>query len=249
MSWFRRDAATGGDWQKCGGCAEILPRAELTTASAVCPRCGHHHPLPALRCVELLVDPDSFAPLGADVRPKDPLGFKDLRRYRERLKVAQKETGLDEALVAGSAHLDGQPVVLAVLAGEFLEGSLGTTAGERLARACERAAAGRCPLIFWATGVGGLRLQEGQAALMALARIANARAELAAAKLPVIAVLSAASDQRLAAGLLLDADVRLAEPSAASLFAAGLVDRVVQRHELRGQLSMLVRALYRPRAL
>jgi acetyl-CoA carboxylase carboxyl transferase subunit beta len=248
MAWWRRDKTGGGggerrgDWSRCGGCAEILPRGEIDQHDGVCPRCQHHHPIDPQRWQTLLCDGGSFEPLGSELSPRDALGFKDTRRYKERLKTARKSSGLDEALLVGRAHLEGRPLVLALWADAFMEATLGEVAAARLSRAAEAALEARCALVS-VGAPGGLRLQEGSAALWALGRVAWVRRRLAEAKLPLVTVFTAAPRGEL--GLALAGDVNLAEPPAAELAAAGLVDAVVPRGELRARVARLLRLLVR----
>ncbi|PIE18426.1 MAG: hypothetical protein CSA65_04740 [Proteobacteria bacterium] len=249
MAWWRREKPSEvgvgerrGDWSRCGGCAEILPRGELEKHDGVCPRCRHHHQIGPERWSALLADGGTFEPLGADLAPHDALGFKDTRRYKERLKTARKSSGLDEALIAGRAHLEGRPLVLLLWADAFLEATVGEVAVGRLGLAVDAAIEARCALIS-VGAPGGLRLQEGSAALFALPRLAQARRRLAHARLPLVSVFTELPSGEL--GLALSGDVNLAEPPAAALAGAGLVDEVVPRDKLRSRLLQLLRLLVR----
>lgn len=136
----------------------------------------------------LVVDDGSLEPWDADVVADDPLGFADVRPYRERLAEASARTGLREAVLTGRATVGGRPVV--VIAGEFgfLGGSIGVATGERIARAFERALEQRLPVVAL-TASGGSRMQEGTLAVVQMAKLAAAARRLRDGGLPYVVVL------------------------------------------------------------
>lgn len=146
-------------------------------------------PASARERVALVVDADSFEEWDADVVSDDPLAFSDTRPYRDRLAEARSATGLSEAVLTGSARIEGRPLV--VVAGEFafLGGSIGVATAERVARAFERASAERLPLVAL-TASGGSRMQEGTLAVVGMAKLAAAAGRLRAAGLPYVVCLT-----------------------------------------------------------
>src|SRR2546423_367975 len=121
----------------CPSCGSHYRDDELEQNLSVCPQCGHHFPMRAGARIAQLADEESFVEEAAEVRSGDPLGFFDLRPYRERLAEAELETGLGEAIVIGRADLEEHPCELAVMDFSFMGGSMGSALGEKFARACE----------------------------------------------------------------------------------------------------------------
>ena len=249
----------------CPGCGSHYREDELARNLRVCRHCGHHFPVRARERIDQLADPDSFAETDAELRSADPLGFFDLRPYVERIVEAELETGLGDALVTGTAAIEGRPCVLAAMDFSFMGGSMGSVVGEKLARACERAAAERTPLVSVAAS-GGARMQEGILALMQLPKTVCAVADLHDAGGSLLSVLAHPTTGGVLASFASLGDVLLAEPGALMSFAGprvvaqttreklpddfgraesnhrlGHVDAIVPRHELRPTLSRLLR--------
>ena len=253
-----------GVWAKCDGCGEILVETELKENLNVCPRCGYHHPISAVERLESLLDPESFTELGGGVEPLDPLGFKDSKPYRERLRTARKQTGFADAALVGLGRLEGHRVGIGVLVFEFMAGSMGSVVGERITRLLEAARETRCPAILCSAS-GGARMQEGILSLMQMAKTSAALRRLKDAGLPYISVLHHPTTGGVAASFAMLGDVIVAEPQALIGFAGprvieqtirqklpegfqrsefllehGMVDLIVPRTELRQRLAQLV---------
>src|ERR671918_377365 len=140
----------------CPRCHSHYRDDELAATLRVCPQCGYHFPVRARERVGQLADGGTFVEEDASLRSADPLGFFDLRAYTERLAEAEVATGLGDAVIAGAAAIERRPCELAVMDFAFMGGSMGSTVGEKFARACERAAARRVPLVS-VTASGGAR--------------------------------------------------------------------------------------------
>jgi len=256
MKWRRRSRSArpsggGRDWVRCPRCVEILPADEVSRQQGVCPACGYHHPLGWDERVEGLCDAGSFEEQDQRLATEDLLRFKGAKRYKDQLAEARKASGSDEAVRAGIARLDGRQVALAVVDPEFLQGAVGAVAGERLARTLARAAANRCPAVLVLAG-GAPRHAEGLIGQVQIARLADQRATLYDASVPLVAVLVPPLPDPPLLHLATSADVVLAEPadagvgegpSAEDLREAGLVDRIVPRAELKAELSRLLSLL------
>src|ERR1700730_14695042 len=159
-----------GLWIRCPQCKATIFRKEAESRFNVCPECAHHFYLPAQERIRQLLDEDSFEEWFTDLRPRDPLGFKDRIPYAERLKAEQAKTGMLDAAVVGKGYIRGRPVVFGVTDFAFMAGSMGSVGGEKLTRAAEAATAMRLPLIFVSGSGGGARMQEGVLALMQMAK-------------------------------------------------------------------------------
>jgi len=259
----RRDVPTDV-FDKCPGCGEILYRERLAQNLNVCPNCGHHVRISADAYVSIFLDAGSFKELDADLRAADPLEFVDLKPYPERIAAAEAK-GKAEAVITGKGKLDGIPVMLAVMDFGFIGGSMGSVVGEKVARAGRAALAAKCPLIV-VSASGGARMQEGIYSLMQMAKTSAVLARLHDAGLPFISVLTHPTTGGVTASFSMLGDVNLAEPGALIGFAGprvieetikqelpqgfqraefvrdhGMVDRVVDRRELKNTVALLLR--------
>lgn len=161
------------------------------------------------------VDPGSFRPVSDALASTDPLDFPS---YKETLENAEAGSGSDESVVAGAATVNGNDVELAQFSFRFIGGSMGEVAGERLARALERAAERRAPFVLY-TATGGARMQEGMAALVQMTKVVAGRERLARAHVPLIAVLGNPTTGGVLASLAALADITVAETGATIGFA------------------------------
>ncbi|MEH0934718.1 acetyl-CoA carboxylase carboxyltransferase subunit beta, partial [Micromonospora psammae] len=253
-------------WSRCEGCASLLYRKRLRRNLDVCPECGAHARLAAPERLSQLVDPGSFTPLPDRPAEVDPIDFVDVLPYPHRLTAARAGTGLDEAVVCGTAAVGRHRCALAVMDFRFLGGSLGAAVGEMITRTAERALDDRIPLVL-VTASGGARMQEGALSLMQMATVSQAIAGLREAGLLTVSVLTDPTYGGVAASFATNTDVVLAETGARMGFAGprvirqvtgralpegfqtadfllrhGQVDMVVPRHALRGRLAALLAA-------
>ncbi len=275
MSWFRRQKTRISPedrrdlppdvFRKCDECGEILYRERLERNLGVCPECGNHFRIPAARYVDLLADPDSFEELDGGMTSGDPLEFRDLKGYRDRLEAARSRTGRSEAVMTGRARIEGLPVVLAVMDFAFIGGSMGSVVGEKIARA-GREALKRSSALIVVSASGGARMMEGIFSLMQMAKTSAVLARLHENAVPYISVLTDPTTGGVTASYAMLGDVNLAEPGALIGFAGprvigetikqelppgfqsaefleehGMVDRVVDRRELRDAIALFLR--------
>ncbi|HVZ82262.1 MAG TPA: acetyl-CoA carboxylase, carboxyltransferase subunit beta [Terracidiphilus sp.] len=279
MSWFKREngefdpsgnpsdeeksVRTEGLWIKCPGCRQAIFRADLEANLNVCPKCGHHFKIGARQRIDLLLD-SGYELVDGGLRSTDPLNFVDLKPYKARLKKAQQDTGLDDAILNAVGQLGHHKVVVSSMEYSFIGGSMGAVVGETIARAVDRARAGRMPLIVVAAS-GGARMMEGIVSLMQMAKISTALAQLDDARVPYICILTDPTTGGVTASFAMLGDLNIAEPGALIGFAGprvieqtirqklpdgfqrsefllekGFLDAVVERKDLR---SYLIRAL------
>ncbi len=252
-------------WTKCPGCKAILYTKELRRTFGVCMKCNYHFRLSAQQRIPLLVDRHSFVELDANLRSPDPLNFRDTKKYKERLKKAEKSSGSSEAVVTGRARILNVPVMLGVFDFTFLGGSMGSVVGERLARLVEHGIADRRPVIILSAS-GGARMQEGIFSLMQMAKVSAALARLGQEHIPYISVLTDPTTGGVAASFAMLGDVIIAEPKALIGFAGprvieqtirqklpegfqrsefllehGMIDRITQREDMREELALILR--------
>lgn len=249
---------------RCAGCGAAHEELVFLAALNVCASCGWHAPLTAQEWVAHLADRKSFKEIGKSLYSSDPLRFRDQKPYRQRLREAERRTGMQEAALAGEARLEGRLFVLISLEFDFLGGTMGSVVGEKVARAFQIATRRRLPVISILAS-GGARIQEGMLALMQMAKTAIAVSEHHAARLLYISVLTNPSFGGTFASFGSLGDVLIGEPGAQIGFAGarvvqgtiaeaipadarraevllkhGMIDMVVPRPALRSTLAMLL---------
>lgn len=254
---------------KCPKCREVLVGKDWEKNFKVCHRCGHHFRLSAWERIEVLLDPESFEELAADLRTADPLHFVNRSQpYAKDVEEKRTNTGINEGAVIGRGRIEDMPVVLGVLDFRFIGGSMGSVVGEKITRAIELAEHARTPLVV-VSASGGARMQEGMYALLQMAKTAAALTKLADAGVPYISILTDPTTGGTLASFAFLGDVILAEPGAVIGFAGprvieqaihmklpadtnssefvlahGMIDAVVHRRSLRAAVARLLR-LYR----
>ncbi|MGA8201326.1 MAG: acetyl-CoA carboxylase carboxyltransferase subunit beta, partial [Candidatus Sulfotelmatobacter sp.] len=192
MAWFKRESGeldtsgkktvrTEGLWVKCEGCRQIIWKKDLEENLNVCPKCEKHFRIDARTRLALLLDGNQYETLDGNLSSTDPLKFVDLKPYSSRLRQAQHDTGLKDAVINAQGKLLGRPVVASVMEYAFIGGSMGAVVGEMITRAVERALGSKTPLII-VSASGGARMMEGVVSLMQLAKISAALARLDKAK-------------------------------------------------------------------
>ena len=229
MAWFRKEkkpkeavekqtAIPEGLWVKCDDCKEIVYRKEVEANLNVCPKCDHHFRLTARERFEILFDDGRYKQFATDIRSGDPLGFRDTKRYADRLKVYQNRVGATDAVLCAEGKLEGIPVVIAAMEYAFMGGSMGSVVGEKITLAAERCLEKKEPLIIVSCS-GGARMQEGILSLMQMAKISAALARLSTARLPYISILTDPTTGGVTASYAMLGDLNLAEPKALIGFA------------------------------
>jgi len=229
MAWFRKEkkpkeavekqtAIPEGLWVKCDDCKEIVYRKEVEANLNTCPKCSYHFRLSARERFEILFDDDKYKEFATEIRSGDPLGFRDTKRYADRLKVYQQRVGQGDAVLCAEGKLEGIPVVICAMEYAFMGGSMGSVVGEKITIAAERALDKKEPLIIVSCS-GGARMQEGILSLMQMAKISAALARLAEAGLPFISVLTDPTTGGVTASYAMLGDLNIAEPKALIGFA------------------------------
>jgi acetyl-CoA carboxylase carboxyl transferase subunit beta len=226
----RENGSSKPEWV-CPSCKGEAPLADVRANLMVCPLCGFHLRISARERISQLVDDDSFRELWAGLQTRDPLAFVDLETYPERVREAQAKTGLNEAIVAGTAEIDGTPCVLAVMDFGFMGGSMGSVVGEKLWRSSEMAAGEDLPLVAVCTS-GGARMQEGILSLMQMAKTTCAVDLINEATSPFVTILADPCTGGVVASFATLADICIAEPGARLYFTGPRVIRETTHEEL-----------------
>jgi acetyl-CoA carboxylase carboxyl transferase subunit beta len=258
-----------GVWHKCLSCKTALYNSDLEKNLYVCPKCDHHHRLPARERLKLLFDSIGQKEIFQNILPKDPLKFVDSKPYHEKLTEAQAHHKIGEALVVITGKIESLKVTAAAFEFSFMGGSMGSAVGEKFVKAVEYAIENKTPLICFSAS-GGARMQEGLFSLMQMAKTSAALTALSKAKLPFISVLTDPTMGGVSASFAMLGDVIIAEPNALIGFAGprvieqtvreklpegfqraefllshGAIDFIVDRREMRKSLVNIISKLHR----
>jgi len=253
-----------GLWVKCPGCSETLYNKELERSNMVCPRCSQHLRIGAEERANYLFDDSCYQELDAQLHSTDPLNFKDLKRYKDRLKDADKKVGKHDAMRNYLGMIESIQTSVSIFEFKYMGGSMGSVVGEKIVRGMEHALEHQCPYLL-ITASGGARMQESLLSLMQMAKTAAAANRLKDAKLPFICLLTDPTMGGVSASVAWLGDVILAEPDALIGFAGprviqetvgetlpegfqrseflldhGLIDSIVDRREQRAYLKTLL---------
>lgn len=248
--------------KKCNACKAPILAEDVKNGYYICPKCGNYFRVDAMRRVEMIADEGTFEAWDEGLTSGNPLHYKG---YEEKISALQEKTGLDEAVVTGKAKIGGCEVVLAVCDGRFMMASMGKVVGEKITRAVERATEEKLPIIIF-TCSGGARMQEGIHSLMQMSKTSAALKRHHDAGQLYVTVLTDPTTGGVTASFAMLGDIILAEPNALIGFAGprvieqtigqklpkgfqraeflqehGFVDKITERHELRGTLMQIVK--------
>ena len=251
-------------WKKCSKCSQTLYPDQLEQNLYVCWNCGSHQSMSATKRIELLTDAGSFVEMDAGLTSTDPLKFFDSKSYADRLQESTSKTRMNEAVVCGTATLGGRKFGIGAMDFRFMGASMGSAVGEKIARLIEKCTAEKLPVVL-VSASGGARMQEGVLSLMQMPKTCGALERHREQDLPYIALLTNPTYGGVTASFATVADVILAEPGAMIGFAGprviqettnsklpegfqtaefllekGLIDRIVERKNLRRELTLLL---------
>lgn len=260
----RKAVIPEGLWLRCPGCTQMIYRKQMEANLHCCPECQHHFRLGAAERIRQLADEGSFEAMFTSLAPTDPLKFKDVKPYHERLRSEQIKTDALDACKSGTCFIKGRPALLCVLDLSFMMGSMGSVVGEIVTRSIETATERDLPLVV-VSGSGGARMQESGLSLMQMAKTSAALARLDEKAGLFISVLTDPTTGGVTASFAMLGDIIIAEPKALIGFAgprviqqtirqelpegfqrseylleAGMVDRVVARPQLRNEIARII---------
>lgn len=276
MSWFekllpsriRTEGATKGQvpeglWSKCDACSAVLYRIELERNLDVCPKCNHHMRAVGRRRLDIFLDAEARIEIGNELVPFDKLKFKDTKKYKDRLLIAQKNTQERDALIVMRGKVKGVSLVAAAFDFRFMGGSMGSVVGEKFVRAANAAIEHNIPMVCFSAS-GGARMQEGLYSLMQMAKTSAVLAKLAKKGLPFISVMTDPTMGGVSASFAMLGDINIGEPKALIGFAGprvieqtvretlpegfqrsefllahGALDMIVDRRDMRDKISSL----------
>ncbi|MBT4146803.1 MAG: acetyl-CoA carboxylase carboxyltransferase subunit beta [Gammaproteobacteria bacterium] len=282
MSWFeklvpstiiqkepdsKKTPVPEGLWNKCSSCNAILYNSELEKNFSVCPKCDHHMRIGARRRIDLFLDKEGREEIAANLKPLDPLKFKDSKKYKDRISQAQKKTKENDALVVMSGTLKGKDIVVAAFDFGFMGGSMGSVVGEKFVRGINKSLETGAPFIVF-TASGGARMQESLFSLFQMSKTSAALTKLSAAGIPYISFMTDPTMGGVSASFAMLGDINAAEPKALIGFAGprvieqtvreklpegfqrsefllehGAIDMIIDRREMRQEISSVLAIL------
>ena len=248
-------------FSQCPGCKYTIYQKDLGS-ERICPHCGYTFRISAQERLALTIDMDTFLEMFKGIETQDPLNFPG---YRKKLTLMREKTGLDEAVVTGTALIKGEKVALGIMDSNFIMASMGTVVGEKITRLFEYATAEKLPVVLF-TASGGARMQEGIMSLMQMAKISAAVKRHSNAGLFYLTILTDPTTGGVTASFAMEGDIILAEPQSLVGFAGrrvientvredlpedfqkaefllehGFVDAIIKRRELPDTIARLVR--------
>ena len=257
-----------GIWGKCKGCDKYLYLQDFKKNSNVCGDCNYHDAIDPKERLQSFLDAGSFQELADFFQAKDILGFKDTKKYQDRIKDAKKNTGYNEALIVGKGKLYDFDVMVCVFNFSFIGGSLSSAVGDKFVFACQSAIDNKIPLICFSAS-GGARMQESMLALMQMWRTSFMLSLLDQQAIPFISVITNPTFGGVSASLASLGDVNIAEPKALTGFAGqrvikqtlgedlpegfqtseyllskGMLDMIVSRKDMRKVIFSILDKLY-----
>ncbi len=256
-----------GSWKKCPTCNQIIFSEEIQRNLMVCPKCEHHFRINATERMELIVDEGTFVESYAELETDDPLNFKDIKKYKDRLKKLKEEKNKYSAIIVGEGKINNRRAKLGFFEFSFMGGSMGSVVGEKIASIVEDAIEDSIGVVIFSSS-GGARMQEGIFSLMQMAKTSAALSKLKKCGLPFISVLTDPTTGGVTASFAMLGDIIVAEPCALICFAGprvieqtirqtlpdgfqraeyllehGMIDMIVHRNKLKETISKLLNML------
>ena len=260
-----KKATPDGLWEKCGRCKAIVPSKDWMNNHYVCPQCQYHDRIGSHEYFEILFDKGKFTEIAKNLSSGDPLEFTDTAPYKDRTKVAQKKTGLNDAVRTATGKINDQKIVISCMDFAFIGGSMGSVVGEKIARGIDYALEHKIPFLMISKS-GGARMMEAAFSLMQMAKTSAKLALLSQAKIPYISLLTDPTTGGITASYAMLGDINIAEPKALIGFAGprviketigkdlpegfqtsefllekGFIDFIVDRRDLKEKLTQVLR--------
>jgi acetyl-CoA carboxylase carboxyl transferase subunit beta len=276
MSWFKRKiegittstsekkSVPDGLWHKCSRCKKATLSSDHAAGKYVCMHCNYHDKIGSTEYFEVIFDNNDYEELYSNIKPTDPLAFKDTKAYKDRLIDTIKKTGMDDALRVGIGNVNGLPLVIACMDFGFIGGSMGSVVGEKIARAIDYGRENKIPVMIISKS-GGARMMEAAFSLMQMAKTSAKLALLGKAGVPYISLMTDPTTGGVTASFAMLGDINIAEPEALIGFAGprviretigkdlpkgfqssefvlehGFLDLIVPRTQLKEKLSTLL---------
>jgi acetyl-CoA carboxylase carboxyl transferase subunit beta len=242
-TWFRRikkgvltdtrekKETPDGIWHKCPECKTTHTTKELEDHFYVCPKCNHHNRINAREYFNIIFDDGTYDELFGNISPIDKLGFVDLKPYENRIKEAQRTTGLKDAMTVGVGKVNENNLVIACMNFNFIGGSMGSVVGEKISRGIDYAIKNKMPFMTISKS-GGARMMESAFSLMQMAKTSAKLTQLAKEGLPYISLMTDPTTGGVTASYAMLGDVNIAEPKALIGFAGPRVIKETIKKDL-----------------
>jgi len=243
MAWWKRNKqgittetsdkkeTPDGLWYQCPSCKKTLEQEELKDNLYVCTKCDYHSRIGSMQYFEILFDDNRFKRLFKEIEPIDFLEFVDEKPYADKIKAAQKKTGMSDAMTVAEGKVNGNPLIIAAMDFTFIGGSMGSVVGEKIARAVDEAIRKKAGLLIISKS-GGARMMESAFSLMQMVKSSAKLTQLSAAKLPYISLMTDPTTGGVTASYAMLGDINMAEPKALIGFAGPRVVKETIRKEL-----------------
>jgi acetyl-CoA carboxylase carboxyl transferase subunit beta len=243
MAWWKRNKqgittetsdkkeTPDGLWYQCPSCKKTLEQEELKDNLYVCTKCDYHSRIGSMQYFEILFDDNRFKRLFKEIEPIDFLDFVDEKPYADKIKAAQKKTGMSDAMTVAEGKVHGNPLIIAAMDFTFIGGSMGSVVGEKIARAVDEAIRKKAGLLIISKS-GGARMMESAFSLMQMVKSSAKLTQLSAAKLPYISLMTDPTTGGVTASYAMLGDINMAEPKALIGFAGPRVVKETIRKEL-----------------
>ncbi|VAW59427.1 Acetyl-coenzyme A carboxyl transferase beta chain [hydrothermal vent metagenome] len=260
----KKGSVPEGLWTKCNACSAVLYRAELERNNEVCPKCQHHMRMRARRRLEYFLDEEPREEIAPNIKPVDILKFKDSKKYRDRILLAQKSTDENDVLIVFKGQVKNIPLVAAAFEFKYMGGSMGSVVGEKFVRAANVSLENEIPLVCFSAS-GGARMQESLFSLMQMSKTSAVLQKMASRGIPFISVMTDPTMGGVSASLAMLGDVNIGEPKALIGFAGprvieqtvretlpegfqrsefllehGAIDMIVDRRDMRDKISSML---------
>ncbi len=257
-----------GLWTKCPSCSEVMYKTDLEDGLFTCKKCSYHFRIGSKEYIRILIDEGSFRETQDKIRSTDPLNFVDTKDYPSRIVEGHKKSGVNDAITTGVGKINGREVSFACMNFNFIGGSMGSVVGEKIYRAAKYSLDKKVPFILISAS-GGARMQESVLSLMQMAKSSAILAELSESSVPYISILTDPTTGGVTASYAMLGDVNIAEPGALIGFAGprvieqtirkklpagfqraefllehGFIDLIVNRKEMKQQLSNIIEWFY-----
>ena len=277
MGWFKRikhgiltptkekKETPEGLWYKCPICNSVVPQDDHIENMWVCQECNHHERVTAGNYFDLIFDNQKWSEINKNLTSGDPLGFKDTKKYTERLVATQKKTKLKDACRTAHGTVEGERLMIAAMDFSFIGGSMGSVVGEKIARAIDYSIKNDIPFMMISKSCGA-RMMEAAFSLMQMAKTSAKLTQLAAANLPYFSFLTDPTTGGVTASFAMLGDLNFSEPKALIGFAGprvvketigkdlpegfqrsefllehGFLDFIVERKNLKSKMAQLLR--------
>ena len=212
--------------------------------------------------IESVLDKNTFHEYWPDLYSYN---FLDFPEYEDKLEKARVTTHEKENIITGIGEINNCKCVIIFFEPNFLMGTMGLIAGEKIARAFKLAIKKKLPVISISAS-GGVRLQEGIIALMQMAKTSAMVSKHNEKGLLYISVISNPTLGGVTASFVSLADIIIGEKGALYGFSgkrlieattheelpesfqtveyaqnSGMVDLIIDKEELRNVLGHLLK--------